>query len=194
MSPRRYELIGDDEIELLSHDSLSQTAASPKTPPVPRRNRPGPTQWALVLLPLAGHFALSACTVAFVWLYVSGRTFGVSERKATYIESDGSKGTARHFTILQTDITTTLSIILALTRTCGDAWCGAMCSRAAFILLEKDGMRLEDLTWMLDWGLPASFTPRRIGGHFHFVFITALVLLASLPALFAAPLLTGSIT
>ena len=193
MSPRRYELIGDDEIELMSHDLLSQTA-SPKTPPVPpvpRRKRPSPTQWALALLPLAGHFALSAYTVAFVWLYVSGRTFGVSERRASYIESDGSKGMAKHFTILQTDITTTLSIILVLTRACGDAWCGAMCSRAAFILLEKDGMRLGDLTWMLDWGLPASFTPRRISGHSHIVFITALVLLASLPALFAAPVLSS---
>jgi hypothetical protein len=196
MSPRSYELIGDDEIELMSHDSLSQTDSSktPPAPPVPRRKRPSPTQWALALLPLAGHFALSACTVAFMWLYVSGRTFGVSERRASYIESDGSKGMAKHFTILQTDITTTLSIILALTRTCGDVWCGAMCSRAAFILLEKDGMRAGDLTWMLDWGLPASFTPRRVGGHSRIVFITALVLLASLPALFAAPLLTGSIT
>ena len=123
-----------------------------------------------------------------------GEHSGSAKRRASFIESDGSKGMAKHFTILQTDITTTLSIILALTRACGDAWCGAMCARAAFILLEKDGMRLGDLTWVLDWGLPASFTPRRISGHSHIVFITALVLLASLPALFAAPVLTGSIT
>ena len=192
MFSRHHESMEDDGLELISHDSLSRTASLGSQYRSPRK-RPNVTQWALSLLPLVVHFALSACTAGFVWFYVANRSFGVSERRASFVESDGSKGTLKHPIILQTDITTLLSVILALTRTCGGAWCVAMCSRSAFLLLEKDGLRLKDLAWMLDWGLPASFASHRKGDHSHIVFTTALLLLASLPAQYAAPILTGSI-
>ena len=195
MPSRRHERIEleDDTLQLIPHHPLSQTASVERRNYPYHRNRPGTTQWALALLPLVAHFALSTCTAWFVRFYVANRSFGVSDRRASFVESDGSKGTLKHPIILQTDITTLLSVVLALTRTCGGAWCVAMCSRSAFLLLEKDGLRLKDLTWMLDWGLPSSFTSHRRGSHSHIVFITALVLLASLPAQYAAPILTGSI-
>jgi len=175
----------------MSQDSLSPATLETRHS---RRKHAGGRQWALALLPLAAHFAMSAATVTFMVVYVSGRPFGIRERRASFVESNGSRGTVEHPTPLQTDITTLLSVALALTRMCGGCWCTAMCSRCAFLLLEKDGMYLKDLAWMFDWGLPASFTSKRKGSNSRIVLITGIILLASLPAQYAAPLLTGSIT
>jgi len=140
MSSSRCEIVGDDRFGLMSQDSLSPAISPEREKRDPRCKRAGGKQWTLALLPLAAHFAMSVATAIFMWFYVSGRPFGIHERRASFVESDGTRGTLQHFTLLQTDITTLLSVVLAAIRACAGCWCAAMCSRYAFLLLEKDGI------------------------------------------------------
>lgn len=154
--------------------------------------------WALVFVPVVGELLLSVGTAAVMFLYVDKQMFNIHDRRPTFAEADGSQITIPSFALLQTDVTTILSIALAVIRLLAGAWLTGVCWRCAIILLEKDGMRLRDFNRLVSHSVQSMFTfcfPRK-NGHIHLssMFLSLVILLLALPAQYAAPLLTGSIT
>lgn len=178
----------EEEIPLrLSQDSLyptSHTRGETTSLPI----------WLLTMLPFFLHILLSVLIGAFVMMYVSDHPFNVSDRRPTYTDLDGSTHHLSDYRPLQTDITTALSISLALLRTLSGSWYAATCWRCAIILMELEGMTLANLKWMLTTTLPAMFRSRRRNGNTFIVLLVVIILLTALPAQYAAPILTGSIS
>lgn len=185
---------------LISSDSLtppeifdplaSDSTERPLPPPA------GLWTWALVYLPIILHFLLSVGLTATMWIYVNNHLFNIHHRRARYAEVDGTQTTLPHATPLQTDVTTVLSIILSIIRSLGGAWFASVCWRCAFILLEKDGMRLKDFNNMVARSFPFTFVfySRGKNGYASIKIYVVIVVVLTLPAQYAAPILSGSIT
>lgn len=128
---------------------------------------------------------------------INGRIFNITDRKPTATLLDGSKAELEgvRFTLLQSDITTILSVLLALLRAFTTTWCSGLCWRAALILMEKSGLSIQELRRLTTSGIPpviATATRQRSGSKYMLGLATILLLL--LPVPFGAPIITGSIT
>lgn len=160
-----------------------------------KRNGLSPFQgWLSAMTPLIVQVVMAFLISAFMLLYVNGRTFNVNDRRARYTEADGTIGEASHWRLVQTDVTTALSVALAVSRLFAGAWATSCCWRCAFILLETTGMRYKDFRRLLSFGMPTiARTPTAPSGMITML-VVGFIISAAIPAQFAAPLLTGSIT
>ena len=136
--------------------------------------------------PLITHFILTFVIAVVVITLIDHHSFSITSRWPDVIQADASV-TRLGFTLLQSDITTALSSSLTMTRFVAVLWTASTVWRCIFILLEKEGIDLRDIAWMLHWGLPA----RLKGTTFLQI---AVILLASFPIQFSSPILMGSIT
>lgn len=92
--------------------------------------------------------------------------------------------------LYQSDIVTILTALLVITRMFAAAWQALCAWRCVYILLEKAGIRLEDIRWILSRGLLVP--PLRKCSWWHV--LSALALLMAWPAMVASPILLGSIS
>ncbi|KAF8315896.1 hypothetical protein DL93DRAFT_2227171, partial [Clavulina sp. PMI_390] len=209
----------------VTHETLSLSYAHPQTDhlpptPTPHVRPPLPSApatfwtWFWVCLPAIGHFALSALTAVGMKYYVQGHVFAIHSRHVEFGEVNGLKDIFHQYIPLQTDITTALSILLAIIRSLGGMWFAGLCWRAAFLILEKDGLRL---CWRMVWNIPETITNvdylkdfnRLISKdllHIFFipaqrrnrsgivVFYAVFAILLALPTQYAAPVVSGAIT
>jgi hypothetical protein len=157
------------------------------------------TTWVFVTLPLILHFIFTLGVALFVLLYIDRNYFSLVRRTPLATLLDGSTPVLDgvRFCPLQSDITTILSLSLAVSRLFTTAWCGSLCWRCAIILMEKSGLTLGELGRLVSFGLPPSpFRSRlnRRGGTSAYTMAIVLVLLLVLPVQLAAPIITGSIT
>ncbi|KDR84642.1 hypothetical protein GALMADRAFT_151441 [Galerina marginata CBS 339.88] len=163
----------DDDNSIKSRDAIEN-----------RRKRVLLTFW-----PLALQTILSILLAAVVLKSVDGGVFDSTSRMLEITQPDGSISRLG-YTLLQTDVTTVISAGLTAIRFLGGLWTAGTVRRCVFILLEKDGLTLGDIQWMLTWTLPARFN----GKNTDATFLISLVLLFSFPSQFSSPLLTGSIS
>ncbi|KAF8315894.1 hypothetical protein DL93DRAFT_2078628 [Clavulina sp. PMI_390] len=176
------------------------TPQSSHPPPSPHVRLPPPPAsswtWLLVCLPAVGHFALSLLTAFGLKYYIQGRIYAIHSRHVEFGEVNGVQGVLHQYVLLQTDITTILSVLLAIIRSLGGVWFAGLCWRAAFLILEKDGLRLKDFNRLISKDLlHIFFIPaqrRRRSGIVVFYAIFAILL--ALPAQYAAPVVSGAIT
>lgn len=92
-------------------------------------------------------------------------------------------------TLNPSDITTIVSILLVITRIFASAWQALCAWRCVFVLLEKAGIRLEDIQWILSRGL--LIPPLHKCSSWHV--LSALALLMAWPALLSSPIAQGSL-
>ncbi|KAG8707970.1 hypothetical protein FRC11_006929 [Ceratobasidium sp. 423] len=122
--------------------------------------------------------------------YVNRNNFNIKDRKPMAPLADGTFVTWIRYSPLQSDITTFLSVLLALLRLITACWLGPLCWRCAFILMEQTGLRPQNLHILIAYGFPTMGLPRK-----HLTsYLIWVVLAIVLPIHLIAPILTGSIT
>ncbi|KAB5589200.1 hypothetical protein CTheo_7358 [Ceratobasidium theobromae] len=148
--------------------------------------------WASTVWPLLAHFILTLGIIAFMNNYVDRNYFSPPEqgRRPLVGLADGTFVQWGQYVPLQTDVATILSSALVILRLIAAAWTGPLCWRSAFLLMEKAGLRRQDLKWITGFGIPA---PQAFIKHTR-LFVLGWILLASLVAQSASPILTGSIS
>ncbi|KAL5639003.1 hypothetical protein ACGC1H_003392 [Rhizoctonia solani] len=141
------------------------------------------TVWALLL-----HCLLSIGITILVLVYIEGSYFNVTERTPLVQVAGGTRATA--FRLMQSDVVTLLSGIIAILKCALTAWTTSLCWRVAIFLMERRGLARRDLKALLSYGqLPPGAYSRDWS-----TLIIGTLLLASLVANFSSPLLTGSIS
>ncbi|EUC61173.1 transmembrane protein, putative [Rhizoctonia solani AG-3 Rhs1AP] len=162
--------------ETLWNDKVNVTRKRPSTAWIG-------TVWAMVI-----HCLLSIGVTILVLVYVEGSYFNVTERTPLVQVLGGTRATA--FRLMQSDVVTFLSGIIALLKCALTTWTASLCWRVAIFLMERRGLARRDLKALLSYGqLPPGAYSRDWS-----TFIIGTLLLASLVANFSSPFLTGSIS
>ncbi|CUA72818.1 putative mannan synthase 5 [Rhizoctonia solani] len=142
------------------------------------------TVWALIL-----HCMISVGAVVLLIFYVGDHHFSVDHHWPR-LRLAGGDSLPLPFSLTQSDVVTILSIIVDVLNSLLAAWVGPLCWRIAVFLMEKDGLRLRDLTALVKCQLLTPGTHLR---SFSTFFIGSL-LFASWVASVSSFILTGSIT
>jgi hypothetical protein len=183
----------EDTRAFSASDTTLDWASKPESQSYCKSRRESRTKaWALFVLPLAAHFLLVIAITIFMLVYVDGGQFNLNSRRPSITQVDGSVTLFDHYSPLQTDVTTTLSLALVLTRLAAAAWCGATTWRCAFLLMRRTGLSLHELNTMITFGVLAKF--KSDNGEYGIAIIATILLLAVLPSQLSAPILTGSTT
>lgn len=169
-----------------AHDPLPNPNKQRTDEFIPER---GLKSWASTLWPLVLHCVVAIGIVVLMVYYVNGRNFNVTERKPWVPLADGTSVQLSQRRLLQSDVVAILSGALVILRLIAASWGGSLCWRIAFFLLEKTGLRYRDLDWLISYGC----FPPTYDKHL-FAFRIGLILLVTLSAQVASPILTGSIT
>ena len=155
---------------------------------------------------MIGQTLLAIGIVTFITFFVDQRAFNVNERRPHYELANGTTNQvpSREWLPLQSDITTIISVAFNLLGKCYGAWLAIMTWNYAFLLLERNGMRLKTLSSMISLPpLPGLFPPpgfetdpspsnRNVERMLSIE--VALIMFSVVPASFSSPLLTGSIS
>jgi hypothetical protein len=163
-----------------------------------------------VLAQLIAQSTLVVLILLFVISFVDQREFNVTERRPHYLLVNGTLAQVpyRESYPLQTDITTIISFAFNILGKFYTAWIAVMTWNYAFLLLEKNGMRLETLSSMISLpAIPALWPPPGFeagpsrtadesitrNARRRLSIGVLLIMLSAFPASFSSPLLTGSI-
>lgn len=141
--PRRHE--GNEErilLPRLASSSSSESQPDPPLPTSPLKDKTSALSWLFAVLPLLLHIAVSISISAFVVFYVDHNHFNIVSRRPTFTDLDGTTRHVKGYRPKQTDITTILSVSLAVLRIFSGSWHAATCWRCAIILMELEGMKL----------------------------------------------------
>lgn len=166
-----------------------------------------------VVAQLIAQTLLATLILAFFLLFVDGRAFNVIERRPHYQLADGSEARLpqKDWYPLQSDITTIISGAFNLLGKLYSAWIAVMTWNYAFLLLEKNGMKLASFSSMVSLPIiPALFPPpgfetepphptddlpRNHGSTRKWLAVSiALTMVSVFPASFSPPIATGSIS
>ncbi|QRW21187.1 transcription-associated protein 1 [Rhizoctonia solani] len=150
--------------------------------------------WLRVLWPLLFHGVLTVTIAIFMLVYVNDRNFNISERKPTVQLHEGSLVPWEFYAPLQSDITTLLSISIAILRLVAAGWLGPLCWRCAFILMEKYGLRPQQLRRLISYNTVTIPRARATEGTRLTRWLIWVMLAITIPVQLSAPVLTGSIT
>lgn len=178
------------QVPVTSAQHSPSAAASQKdyTPALTRKQTFG--AWASTLWPLVLHLIVSVGIMTLLSSYVNGRQFNLTERRPSVPLPDGTTVRLSRYTPLQSDVTTFISATLVILRLIAASWASSLCWRSVVFLLGRTGLRQQELEWMISFGV---LTPVAYCRDF-FIFIIAVILLATVSAQAASPILTGSIT
>lgn len=138
--------------------------------------------------PLVLHLALTT-VVAMVCLRVlDGRTFNVNSRRPQYVEADGSVSHSSSFVLLQSDITTIVSLAATFTRVVCGWWSKDQIWRSILVVMERGGISIRGLSQAISNRppTPRHFTQKR---NAIIIFIT---IVASFAIDYFSAALTGS--
>ncbi|CAE7081220.1 unnamed protein product [Rhizoctonia solani] len=183
------------------HDTLEQEpkshSAPSSSPLLPQDLSPSTTNDAkltakvLMLMPLMAHLAGSV-VIATALIYVLDGRYFYLDRQPRVKLADGThlSGQLGQNNILQSDITTILSVALVLLRWVAAVWAVPLCWRVIFLLAGRNGLRHRDIRWVINYGVLPPATYLR---HSHNMAL-GLVLIFTLAPYPASPLVTGSVS
>ncbi|KDN37873.1 hypothetical protein RSAG8_09847, partial [Rhizoctonia solani AG-8 WAC10335] len=145
----------------------------------------------LMVAPLVLHLAGSVAITATLIYALDGRHFYLDRQPRVKL-ADGTfqSGQLGRSNVLQSDITTILSIALVLLRWVATIWTVPLCWRVIFLLAGRNGLRRRDIRWVTSYGVLPPATYFR---HSHNLLL-GLVLIFTLAPYPASPLVTGSIS
>lgn len=142
-----------------------------------------------MLRPFVLHFVVVLAIWALVVHYIDGNDFNITERRPSVTLAGGTIIRPSLYVPLQSDVTTFLSSALQALDIATTAWAASLCWRVAFFLMEKPGLRLQDLDHIISRG---CFKPARKD---HNNVIMGLILLVTLPLQkVVRPILSGAIS
>jgi len=140
-------------------------------------------RWHLLLWQL-----LSVTLFSFGMIFwLNGRSFAIGGRHLSVFRASE---------LTQSDITTIISSCLVVTRLIAGSWHALIAWRCVFILLEKTGLTLTELSRLASFHVPAITTlpVRRRRQASLYVWTAAIILLLGWPAQLSNPIANGSIT
>ena len=142
----------------------------------------GDRLWAWYLLPL--HLTSAVIFTAVMVFVVNNRNYPVCENEENWWHSLLSCGLA------QSDVTSLISAALVLIRLLTSAWFTISAWRGTYILLEKRGMTLWEMSSMVMFHWPGFSNGIRSG----YTWLTVAMFILILPAQLIAPLASGSVS
>ncbi|KAG8739648.1 hypothetical protein FRC10_005350 [Ceratobasidium sp. 414] len=162
---------------------------SPIAPFLPKNTalNPEKKRSAGMLWPLVLHCVASIGIACAVVYGANNHDFDTKGKSISVSFADAIK---MHYSPSQSDVTTILSASITVLRTIAAAWSGPLCWRSAFLLLEKSGLERRDLKLLANIG-PLTLLKCFIRPP---LFYVSLLFLGTLPAQYAGPILTGSIS
>ncbi|CAE7145888.1 unnamed protein product, partial [Rhizoctonia solani] len=187
LSERPYNGV---ENEPKSESAHSSSHLLPQDPALLTTSDGGLVTRLLMLAPLVAHLAGSVAITTVLIHALDGRHFYLDRQPRVKL-ADGTyqSGQLGRRNILQSDITTLLSVALVALRWIAAIWAAPLCWRVIFLLAGRSGLRRRDIRWVASYGvLPplAHFRhPRNM--------LLGLVLLFTLLPYPASPLITGSV-
>lgn len=137
--------------------------------------------WVWAYAPLLVHFVIVVLLVIVIRQFIADHDFNLLSRI--------------HFgkiTPLQSDITTAISSGLTVSRFFVMMWSGATAWRSVFVLLEREGIALEEVHRLLTWQVHHLYP--RLRHLWKMSTVVSVMLLAAFPCQLSGPILTGSIT
>ncbi|CAE6449125.1 unnamed protein product [Rhizoctonia solani] len=144
-------------------------------------------EWIHTVQPLIIHCILSVTIVLFVVFYISGTRFSATEHIAHVQTANGALPLP--FAPTQPEIVTIISSMIVLQKWALTAWVVPLCWRVAVLLMERHGLRRQDLRALVRHRLLTPHTYLASAP----AFIIGTLLLSGLVANSASPILTGSI-
>ncbi|CAE6467099.1 unnamed protein product [Rhizoctonia solani] len=144
--------------------------------------------WIGAVRTLVLHCILSVGITLFIILYMSNHHFNVTDHHATVQVVGGTRELP--FSLVQSEVVTILSSMVAIHKIALTGWVTLLCWRVAVSLMESPGLRYGDLKTLATYRL---LTP---GAYFRSfpTFLTGTLLLVSLAANLASPILTGAVS
>ena len=104
--------------------------------------------------PFVVHFALTVLVSITCLRFLDGRTFNVNSRRPQYREVDGSLSHVASYTLLQSDITTAVSLAATMTRVAGGWWATGYIWRCIFVSMERGGISTKGVSRAISSSLP----------------------------------------
>jgi hypothetical protein len=151
------------------------------------------------VVPFALHLFLTIFSVV-VALYLidppgSYRVYNLNQRRPHFIDLDGLTRVAniRDTKLLQSDITTMLSLLASATRAAAAWWAGAFLWRLAFMFMEKSEITLTGFSEVISGGITTMLSPQHVSSRRNWFLVYAIILICFVMDYFSA-ILTGSIT
>jgi hypothetical protein len=138
--------------------------------------------WAWYLLPL--HLISALAFTAIMVFVINNRNYPVCDNEDTWLHSLLNCGLA------QSDVTSLISAALVLIRLVTSAWFTTSAWRGTYILLEKRGMTLAQMSNMVMFHWPGFSNGLGSG----YTWLTAAMFLLIIPAQLIAPLASGSVS
>jgi len=135
------------------------------------------------------HFIATLAVVGFMLFYVRDNLFGTYTRMVQATQADGSSISAG-YRPSQSDITTIISFLAAITRLLGTRWASDLLWRCVFLFTMKGGISVRGTKRMFSMPLPARRDFKKATTFIWF----CLVQFAVFSSNFYSPALTGSIT
>jgi hypothetical protein len=141
--------------------------------------------WAVVV-----HLLLCTCLVVVLLVSVDGHQFST---KDTARDDDADASTGAPF-LSQSDVTTLVSVALAIVRAVAATWISTLGFGLAFALLSNHGASLKEVKRLLDHRIaPFRLMGQGAARPLLLLSLSWFVCLAILPSQFFAPMLTGAI-
>ena len=134
------------------------------------------------------HLALTTVVATVCLRVLNGRTFNVNFRRPQYVEADGSVSHSSSYVLLQSDITTIVSLAATLTRVVCGWWSNDQIWRSILVVMGLGGISKEGLSQAISNWPPARchFTQKRS------MIIIYITIVASFAIDYFSAALTGS--
>ncbi|KAG8806085.1 hypothetical protein FRC17_005186, partial [Serendipita sp. 399] len=142
----------------------------------------------LIAAPILGYMSIAIVTSVVLISAIHGHHFHISNTDDVFRLENGQLTFLPSSGLRQSDVTTLVSLASTLTRFLGSICCGIACWRAAYILLEREGLSLTDIDSLVShpFLLPWPWGTYRI--------IISCFALLFLSAELYSPILNGSIS
>lgn len=140
-------------------------------------------------LPFIVHFSLTASVATVFLLGLDGKAFNTNSRRPEYKESDGSISRLSSYALLQSDITTAISLAATVTRIAGGWWSGGYIWRCIFVSMERGGISLKGVSRIIS-GIPIP--PRNLTQRSNWIIIF-ITLFGTFSMDYFSAALTGSV-
>ncbi|CAE6447303.1 unnamed protein product [Rhizoctonia solani] len=151
----------------------------------------GLTTRVLMIAPLVVHLAGSVA-IATTLIYALDGHYFYLDRQPRVKLADGThlSGQLGRNNILQSDVTTIISVVLVLLRWVAALWAVPLCWRVIFLLAGRNGLCRRDIRWVTSYGIlpPAAYLRHSRN------MVLGLVLIFTLAPYPSSPLVTGSIS
>ena len=123
------------------------------------------------------------------------RVYNLNQRRPRFIDLNGTTRVVsnRNIKLLQSDITTVISLLASATRAAAAWWAGKLLWRCAFMFMEKSEITLAGFSKVISGGITVTLSPSHVSSRRNWLLVYVIIFICFVMNYFSA-ILTGSIT